>query len=138
MFRLKGIGARLIVHELVVLEVKLSLVNWTDGATKSSLTEMRNKIKIKSSNSRLDYYQTSKCVETLRKVPYLAEALTALFNEVESAMKNPKCIKIRDAPRMVNVIIKFQKEYFLRDKKLSREDLDSGQINFFSFSVSNT
>ena len=39
---------------------------------------------------------------------------------------------------MVNVIMELQEEHLLRDKKLTREDLNSGKINSFFRLVSET
>ena len=110
MFQKRANGARLIVPGFAVPEGKLSLVNWSDGATKPTLAEMRARIKMRNSNSRPDHCQTSKCVEILRKLPYLGENLSSMFDEVESVVRKPKHGKIRDAPRMVNVMLELQEE----------------------------
>ena len=79
---------------LVTLEGKLSLVNWTDGAVTPTLEEVRAETKTRRSNRRSDYYQTSKCVEKLKKLPYLGEDLTNLFNDVESVVKKTNAAKL--------------------------------------------
>ena len=86
---------------------------------------------MQNSDSRPDHCQINKCVETLRKLPYLGEDLSSMFNEVESVVRKIKCSKIMDAPRMANVTLELQEECLHRDKTLTREDLDTGEINTF-------
>ena len=121
----------MIVPGFAVPEGKLSLINWPDGSMKPTLAEMRAEIKLRNSNCRPDHYQTNKCIEILRKIPYLGENLASMFDEVESVVRKTKCSKSRDAPRMVNVMLELQEECLRRDKTLTREDLDTGEINTF-------
>ena len=71
---------------------------------------------MRNSSSRPDHYQINKCVEMLRKFPYLGVDLPSMLNDVESVVRKTKCSKVRDAPRMVNVILELQEEYLRRDK----------------------
>ena len=100
---------------LVVLEGKLNLVNWTDGAMNPTLAVMKAEIKIRNSNSRSQHYQTNKCVEMVRNLPYVGEDLSNLFNDAESVVKRAKHSKIRDAPKIVNAILELQEECLLHE-----------------------
>ena len=124
-------GARLIVPGFVIPEGKLNLINWPIGSMKPALAEMRAEIKLRNSNCRPDHCQINKCIEILRKTPCLGDNVASMFDEVETVARKTKHSKIRDAPRMVNVILELQEEHLLRDKTLTREDLDTGEINSF-------
>ena len=125
------LGARLIVPGFATPGGKLSLVNWPNRAMRPTLSKMRAEIKIRNSNSRPDYHFSNKCIEILRNAPCLGEEISSLFNKVVSTMKKIKQSKNRDTPRLVNIIMELQEECLLRDAKLGRKELDTGDINSF-------
>lgn len=120
-------GARLIVPGFSILGSNLKNVKWPETTSCPALKESRNEIKVRNPSCRSSNHDKQKCLDILVKLPHILP---------EQAVVNPQPVKIkcsakRDAPRLVNALTHLRHDYLLRDKSLTREELDNKEHNLF-------